>query len=287
MDLGLDSLEAFAVFAETLNFTRAAERLFISQPALHVKIKKLGQQLGVPLYTKHGKQLKLTRYGKEVARFARETKTSVDSFVSDLTGAHSETSVTLAAGRGSFLYFLGPAISKFKKKSKSALKLLTADSHRTIELVENGEAQIGVTVLQTKPPGIRAKMIADVPAMLVVPAKHKFAGLSSIGVKNLEGQQLIVPSAGKPHRVMISRLLEMKNVPWSIAVEADGWELAIEFARLEMGVAIVNGCCKLPRNLVGVPIRDFPGTKYFVITKRSIKLTDNVQSFIELIKDVG
>lgn len=273
MDLNLDALKAFSVFAETLNFTHAAERLFVSQPALHVKIRKLQEQLGARLYTKHGRELRLTQQGKEVARFARETQTSVDTFVEELTGNPQTREITFAAGQGCYLYLLGEKLNKFKKKSKSPLKLLTADSQRTIELIATGEAQLGVTVLQSKPTGIHVQLVAEVPAMLVVPRSHMHAGLSSIGIKNLRDQELIVPTANKPHRMMISRLLEMKKVPWSVAVEADGWELAIEFARLGMGAAIVNGCCRLPKSLCGVPIRDFPGTKYHLLTRRSFKPT--------------
>ena len=45
----LDELGSFVVFADHLNFTRAAERLKISQPSLHVKIRKLGEKYGIPL----------------------------------------------------------------------------------------------------------------------------------------------------------------------------------------------------------------------------------------------
>ena len=69
--MSLDELAAFVVFSECLNFTRAAERLEISQPALHVKIKKLGEELRVPLYVKDRRRLYLTRQGEEVARFGR------------------------------------------------------------------------------------------------------------------------------------------------------------------------------------------------------------------------
>ena len=68
MDLNLDALYAFTVFSETRNFTRAAETLHISQPALHVKIKKLSEELGVPIYTKSGRELVLTSYGKALVR---------------------------------------------------------------------------------------------------------------------------------------------------------------------------------------------------------------------------
>jgi len=66
-----DALASFVAFAEHLNFTRAAADLHISQPALHVKIRKLAQALGRPLYHRSGRRLVLTADGEAVARFAR------------------------------------------------------------------------------------------------------------------------------------------------------------------------------------------------------------------------
>jgi DNA-binding transcriptional LysR family regulator len=67
MTVDLSSLEAFVVFAEKMNFTRAAEELGISQPALHVKVRKLGESLGVSLYRREGRE----RNSATLARVSR------------------------------------------------------------------------------------------------------------------------------------------------------------------------------------------------------------------------
>ena len=67
-----DDLEAYERFAESLNFTRAAEQLLISQPALHVKIKKLADHYGVPLYQRDGRNILLTEAGERLLVFARD-----------------------------------------------------------------------------------------------------------------------------------------------------------------------------------------------------------------------
>ena len=73
MPMSYEQLFAFAVFAEHLSFTHAAKRLGLSQPALHVQVKKLSESVGVPLYTKRGKALVLTAAGSgSVTSEARE-----------------------------------------------------------------------------------------------------------------------------------------------------------------------------------------------------------------------
>src|SRR5688572_3455202 len=67
-----EHLRSFVAFAETANFTRAAERLHLSQPALFVQIKKLAQALDTPLYTRRGRTLELTVQGKKLLAYGRE-----------------------------------------------------------------------------------------------------------------------------------------------------------------------------------------------------------------------
>src|SRR5690606_31077421 len=108
--LSTDALASFAVFADHLSFTRAAEELHISQPALHVKVRKLSETLDVPLYTRHGRRLALTPAGERVARFARDLDARVSAFLSDVRGAAPARVPALAAGEGAYLYLLGDVV---------------------------------------------------------------------------------------------------------------------------------------------------------------------------------
>ena len=83
--MNLDALNAFVIFSRTANFTRAAEQLHISQPALFVKIRNLADELGVRLYTKRGRELLLTDQGTELARFGREIQHHIAAFMEELT----------------------------------------------------------------------------------------------------------------------------------------------------------------------------------------------------------
>src|SRR4051812_10305242 len=105
-----DALASFVVFADHLNFTRAAAELHISQPALHVKVRKLAQELGRPLYQRVGRRLVLTGDGEAVARFARAHDERLAHFLAEFAGVAPGRPVVLAAGQGAFLYLLGDAI---------------------------------------------------------------------------------------------------------------------------------------------------------------------------------
>src|SRR6266540_7263669 len=104
-----DDLEAFAVFAEHRNFTHAARELHVSQPALHVRIRKLERALGQSLYVRQGRLLLLTPDGESLAAFANETRRRAADFLSSV-GTSQRRPIVLAAGSGAYRYLLGDVV---------------------------------------------------------------------------------------------------------------------------------------------------------------------------------
>lgn len=261
-NLNVDALNSFLVFSEKLNFTHAAEELNISQPALFVKIQDLSQLLAVPLYRKVGRRLELTEQGKQVAKFARTLSSQIESFTEELkTGTHEEQ-VVLAAGEGSFLYLLGPAIRQFQRRSNHSLKLVTANRDGIIDSIHSGKAHLGVASLETTPPGCKSILLKKVSQVVVMPNKHKLAGKRRLTLSDLFDSELVVPPSDRPHRQMLSAALQSAGVRWSVAVEATGWQLMIHFVKLGMGLAVVNSICEIPGGLTSRPIEGLSDVHY-------------------------
>src|SRR6185437_17118427 len=104
-----DRLASFIAFAEELNFTRAAARLHLSQPALHVQVAKLGDEIGAPLYRRDGRAIALTPAGGALLAHARDAQRREQAFLATL-GSPGPRTLALAAGEGALLYVLGGAI---------------------------------------------------------------------------------------------------------------------------------------------------------------------------------
>ena len=75
---------------------------------------------------------------------------------------------------------------------------------------------------------------------------------------------MVVPPEGRPHRQSWERALHAAGVSWTVASEADGWDLIVHLAKLGVGLAIVNGCIPAPRPLVAVEIADLPRVGYWL-----------------------
>lgn len=280
-----DALHAFAVFAERLNFTHAAELLAISQPALHVKIGKLARTLNVPLYLRVGRRLELTEDGKRLQAFAREMLERHQEFLGDLKREDRLQPVVLAAGEGVYLYLLGDAIQAFTTNNEAPLRLLTRKREAAIESVRTGEAHLAVTALEDTPDDVATELLARVDMVLAMPEDHPLSQHRSIRLRHLSKQRLIIPPPGLPHRTTLQRALFDAGINWHPALEASGWPLMLHFCRLGLGLAIVNGCCHLPPGVVGRPMPQLPGIPYFLIRRQGAPLTASTQKLAGVIRN--
>lgn len=253
-----DALTAFATFAEHLNFTHAAAVLHISQPALHVKVNKLATAVGRPLYERQGRTLTLTPEGEAVAHFARDMDTRMSTFLEEVRGLADVRPLTLAAGEGAYLYLLGEVVRTFRP-----LKLVNCNSSRMLTAIRGGRADLGIGVLEVVPEDVTTTLLASYAQTLVLPTDHPLAGRADLTLADLSGLALILPPATRPHRRTVERALRSAEVPWTLAIEAEGWPLTLHFVSLGVGLSIVNGCVKPPPGFTKREITDLPRVPYY------------------------
>lgn len=281
--INADWLSAFAVFAEELHFTRAARRLHLSQPALHVKVRKLGEALGMPLYRRAGRGVELTSAGHRCLAFARELEDRSTAFLGDIGKPVAER-VVLAAGEGTLLHLLGPALRKVAH-SRAKLRVLVGDRDATCAAVASGAAHLGVAPLETEPDGLKLTLLRKVGFKLVLPQAHPLATKRRIRLGDLEGARLIVPPPDRPLRREVERILGARGVNWELAVEATGWEVMQHLAMLGVGLAIVSDFCRLPKGAVARPLPDFAPMGYALVERAGAELPEPARRLRELVME--
>jgi LysR family transcriptional regulator, low CO2-responsive transcriptional regulator len=277
-----ERLRSFLVFGEELNFTRAAARLHLSQPALHVQVRKLGEELGVELYRRVGRNIELTAHGRATLAFARELDERSQGFRAEL-GRPALQRLVVAAGEGTFLYVLGGALREACRVPGLSVRALTRDRDGTVAAVLQGEAHLGVAPLDAVPDGIRATTLRRVGLLAVVPRAHPLARKRSLSLGDLAEQRLILPPAGRPHRENLARALSAHDVPWELSMEASGWELMLHFAALGAGIAVVNDLCRIPKTLSARPLPELPSLRYCLLERGSASLPQHARALRQAI----
>lgn len=266
-----DQLVSFVEFAEQLNFTRAAERLHISQPALHVQVRKLGETVGRPLYRREGRALRLTPEGERLASFGREVVARGAQVLAELRGETPAGPVVLAAGQGALHYLLGPALRRFPKQAQTPLRVLALAGPDALRAVRDVRAHAAVIAGDEPGGDLVATRLRDVGQHVIVPKTHRLASRrsrTSVRAGDLEHESIIVAPLGTAHRALVAQALGTTH--WDVAVEATGWELMLELARHGLGIAIVNDFCPAPSGMVALPLRGAPQVTYRWIERRGI-----------------
>ncbi|GAA0573242.1 LysR family transcriptional regulator [Paractinoplanes ferrugineus] len=260
-----DALAAFAAFADSLNLTRAAEQLHISQPALHSKLATLSREFGLSLYERIGNRLELTPGGENVARYAREHQQRLEAFLTELHGVPADRPLVTAAGHTAYLYLLGPTIRRMLAERPGSLRPLHTDRTEMQTAVRTGRAHLGISNLHVLPTDLTAVPIASYPQMLLMPESHRLANKKAVRLKDLAGSDLIVPPPARPHRISLERALTDAEVAWNIAVEAEGLPMTLDFATLGVGLAVVAGCVTPAPGLTVRPITDLPVVTFHAV----------------------
>lgn len=267
-----DWLEGFLAFAETRNFTHAAERLHLSQPALFAQVKRLGQDLGVALYRREGRGLELTEEGRQLEAFARELLERARAFEVELHSEVDRTPPVLAAGRGTHVDLLAPALRAWVKRDRP-LRLRSGDKEAILEDVRSGRAHLGVAPLDGSERGILTRRLRRVGQVAVVPRGHELAGRARVSLATLARFPLVLPPADRPHRRAVARALrEVGAGEPQVALEAEGWDLLMLYASLGLGVAIVNDTCKPPREATAVPVTGLPPLEFYLCAREGGRL---------------
>src|SRR5690606_36334006 len=113
--------------------------------------------------------------------------------VARITGRERQEEVTLAAGEGSYLYLLGPAIARYDGR----LELLTLGGPATLAAVRSGRAHLGVGVFDVIPRGVTGQPIATTPVVAALPREHRLAKRKQVRLRDLAGERLVLAPMGQ------------------------------------------------------------------------------------------
>ncbi|HUQ03286.1 MAG TPA: LysR family transcriptional regulator [Kofleriaceae bacterium] len=269
--MNYEHLRSFVVFAAHKNFTHAARELALSQPALHVQIRKLTEAVGRPLYVRSGRGLVLTRDGERLAAFGRDTLGRGGALLAELRGERGDAPVVLAAGRGAYLYLLAPALRRFQRAG-GRLRLVVAGGDEAVAMVAEARADLAVAAVAPSPSTRGAPLVAEpvrvTRHVAVLPRDHALARRRRVRAADLDGEPLVIAPSASRHRAAIAAAFAAAGAELAVAVEAADWDLMMQLTALGAGVCIVNDMCRPPAGTVAVPFEGLAPVTYQLLRRR-------------------
>lgn len=240
-------LRYFVAVAEELSFSRAAQRLHLSQPPLSYAIRQLEDNLGVRLLRRSSRHVELTAAGAALhreARFLLQRSTEVRELVQRIdAGLQGQVKMGIV---GSMLYRGLPAIIGRCRHLYPNVDITLAEmnSAEQIELVERGGLDVGFVHANPLPSGLESATLLSEPFVLCVPASHPLAGGRSAGLADLAGDDFIffARSASPSYYQLLLSLCQDAGFVPRIRYEVRHWLSVVSLVAQGMGVAIVPSC---------------------------------------------
>ena len=261
--IDLQRLEAFLFAAETSSFSEAAKHLHVTQPTISHHIKGLEQDLGVELFSRSGRHIKLTEGGRLLLPWARRLmRQSIEiedmmTSLQQMAVGHLRIACSTTAGK----YILPQLAARFRTQCPGVhVSILSCTSEYIIPRLLEGEANLGVVSHEIPTEeGLEYQAFFEDCITLIVPKDHPWTRLPSVGPEALLEEPFIIrePTAGT-RRVMLAELakfditlddlnvfLELGNAEAIVRTVADGFgisfvsELAAECAVYRGDVAVV------------------------------------------------
>ncbi|GIP59714.1 LysR family transcriptional regulator [Paenibacillus sp. FSL W8-0186] len=235
-------LRYFRTVARMEHMTKAAEELCIAQPALSKTISRLEENVGVPLFDRHGGRIRLNAFGKAFLDKVEKALALLEEGkkeVSELAGLE-QGSIHLAT---STLDRLSDALGEFLALHPEVnFRITQASMEEMAHLVETGEVDMCFTPLPIDRPDISTASVLKEDVYLAVPQGHRFAGRKSIRLSELAEDPFIGYKEGFPVQKMNDLLFQEAGITPNFVCRVDEPAGIASLVRAGLGVALVGNC---------------------------------------------
>ncbi|MEU6540546.1 LysR substrate-binding domain-containing protein [Streptomyces sp. NPDC047000] len=244
--MDLRQLEYFVAVAEERNFTRAAERVHISQSGVSAQIRQLERELGAPLFDRSARTATLTVAGKAAlghARAALAAAGAVGQAVGEVTGL-VRGRLTMGMITGCTLTPLFDALAAFHRVHPGVeVSLLEDNSDRLVENVRGGTvdlALIGTATATPEAEGLESLTLISERLVVAVPAAHPLARQKRVALRDVAAYPIVCMPPGTGLRTVFDRACAAQDLRPTIALQAGAADAIAGLAARGLGVAVLT-----------------------------------------------
>jgi len=292
LNITFRQLKVFESAARHLSYTRAAEELHLSQPAISMQIKQLEESVGLPLFEQIGKKMHLTSAGREMHTYSQSIGQLLDeaeSVIEELKGVSRGTLAISVATTAS--HFATRLLAAFSRRYEEVT--IRLDITNRASLREQLEANQPDLVIMGQPPEgveVESEAFMQNPLVMIAPANHPLAKEKNIPLKRFEDEHFVVRESGSGTRSSIQRFFDQHGVSFHTGIEMSSNEAIKQAVEAGLGLGIVSiHTLELELQtgiLVILDLQDFPIMRNWHIVQRSGKrLSPVAQMFKQFVLD--
>lgn len=222
--MDLKQLRYFQAVAQQSSFTRAAEQLHVAQPAVSMGVRKLEEQLGLLLFQRQERKVRLTDEGERLLQHAERILQAVDDAALEMAELKGLSQGDVRVGIPSMLgsYFFPPILMAFRHRfPELKLTVIEGGTWQLQQMLERGELDLGVIVAELLPLELEASTFLKAQMLVTVGQEHPFARQDAVTPAQFFSQELVMFKEGYFHRRIVDRLADATGVEPVIGFETN------------------------------------------------------------------
>jgi DNA-binding transcriptional LysR family regulator len=285
----LQQLRGFVYAAQLGSISRAAERLFLSQPSVSLQVQALEREFHATLFERRGPKITLTPDGKTLYELASPLVEEIDvlheTFAAKRGGLESGR-LDIAAGESTILYLLPEFVKQFVEVYPGIeLKLHNVTGRDGLEMLRADEVDFAVGSMIDTPDDIEYEPTFFYDPVLITPLDHPLAEKKRVTIKNISQYRLILPPRHLTTWRVVDLVFQQHDCTYQVPLEAGGWEVIKQYVSMGMGISIVTNICLSERDqLAAIPLnRYFPQRTYGVVLRKGKFLSPQAQRFVDIL----
>lgn len=254
-------LRYFLAVAETGNFTKAAQRCFISQPSLSQQILNLEEEFGQPLFHRLGRKAVLTDAGRTLAEGARRILGDVDQTLQDLKESAGQGPKVTVGAIPTVAPFIFPAILAYCRATDTPLNIQTQEDFRRplAEAVLNGDLDWALISLPFNEPRLHIEKLYSEPLWLALSANHRLAHAEQLTFESLRDEQFILLGEASTLTLQIQRFCGDHDFEPRIGHRCSQLATAKSLTAMGLGVTVLPKSARSATDPEGLVFRRFTG----------------------------
>lgn len=208
-------LKVFKKVAEKLSFTKAAQELFISQPAVTKNINTIEKELNIKLFERKGNHIELTDAGKILLNYAKKIDSLYKNMDFEISALREEQKGKLRIGSSTTItqYVMPPLMSNFKSKFKDlTIKVINGNTEQIENALRKNEIDLGIIEGHSKHREFHYLQFLEDEIVLTVKSTHSLAQKSEITLEELQSLPLILREEGSGTLDVIAHHMNKHNL---------------------------------------------------------------------------
>jgi DNA-binding transcriptional LysR family regulator len=290
--MDLLQLEHFLAVAEERTFTRAAERVGRTQPAVSQSIKKLEDEIGAPLFARDVHEVSLTEAGRVLADYARrmvDLRNEAMRQVTELRALRAGT-LSIAAHESAAVYLLpGPLRTYLQKFPDIRIGIYRSRLNEIPRQVMDRQVDVGFVKDEPLFHELQSVEVHCDQMVCVASPEYRLAARPDVSIRELAGEPFILHHLCGPTAELIQRLFEQSGVRCKVAAELWSFENIKNFVQEQVGIAIVPGVTVRQElrdgTLVRIPLRELAAPRRtLMIYREQGYVSDSARELIKIVR---